>query len=142
MVPLDLPLLESRLRAAMGVRSAADLERRLNEAGVPAAKVRRLGEFLSEWQSVGMAQGFKCYTQGERQVRTPGPGFHFFDEASWPAQRGPELGGESEEILSGLGVPEAAIRQLVNSGVVLDPHLRVAKEDKSSTPRAATVARL
>ena len=130
-VPVDLPLLEGRLRAALAVHSAVDLERRLNEAGIPSAKVRRLGDFLGEWQSAGMAQGFKSYPQGDRHVRTPGPGFHFLDEGSWPAQQGPELGGDSAAVLTGLGLDDVAISQLVTSGIVLGPQRRAVNVDKS-----------
>lgn len=117
-VPLDLPVLQTRLNDAMSVRSADEMEQRLNEHGIPAAKVRRLGEFLKEWQASGTAQGLKAYPQNDRQVHTPGPGFHFRDETDWPVQGAPVLGQDNGAILGSLGLDSDAIRDLVHAGVL------------------------
>ena len=47
-VAKNLPRLQQTFGDAFAQRSAADMETRLNAVGVPAARVRRLGEFLDE----------------------------------------------------------------------------------------------
>jgi crotonobetainyl-CoA:carnitine CoA-transferase CaiB-like acyl-CoA transferase len=54
-VPRDVPALHARLEAAFAVRSAAALESALAAAGVPAARVRSLSGFMSEWGRGGLA---------------------------------------------------------------------------------------
>jgi crotonobetainyl-CoA:carnitine CoA-transferase CaiB-like acyl-CoA transferase len=63
-------LLATRLRDC----SAADLEQRLNTAGVPAARVRTLREFTQEAVSTGMLQPI-VLGEGEAQAATPGLGW-------------------------------------------------------------------
>ncbi|MBX3608754.1 MAG: CoA transferase [Hydrogenophaga sp.] len=76
-VARDLPYLRERFNAAFASRSAADMEERLNAEGVPAARVRSLGEFVRE-----VRDGDKVtmpawqFAQGERRVHTAGLGFH------------------------------------------------------------------
>ena len=53
MVARDLDYLRARFNAAFLSQSAFDMKTRLNAAGVPAAKVRKLGEFLREVDGTG-----------------------------------------------------------------------------------------
>jgi crotonobetainyl-CoA:carnitine CoA-transferase CaiB-like acyl-CoA transferase len=99
----DLPYLREQFAQAFAVRSAADMEERLNAAGVPAARVRRLGEFLRE-----VEEGDKLplaglrFAQGEREVRTPGLGFRSADMQRPASPRpGAESLGESTRRLLG-----------------------------------------
>lgn len=46
----DMAYLRGRFNTAFAQRSARDMEQQLNAAGVPAARVRKLGEFLDEVQ--------------------------------------------------------------------------------------------
>lgn len=117
-VPLDFPYVQGRLAEAFARQSAAVMEERLGQVAVPAARVRRLGEFLQESQATGMDQGFKAYTQGGRLVRTPGPGFRFMDEAHWPPQAGPALGQDNEALLAEIGLDNQVIWKLVSNGVL------------------------
>lgn len=101
-VARDLPYLRERFSAAFAVRSAADMEQRLNAVGVPAARVRKLGEFLREiegGQQLPLA-GLR-FTQGERVVRTPGLGFRSAGlDATAAARPGAESLGHSTGRLS------------------------------------------
>ena len=67
-----------RFRDLLAVRlagqSAVDLERRLNAAGVPAARVRTLREFTREAVSTGLLQP-ALLGEGEAQALTPGLGW-------------------------------------------------------------------
>lgn len=117
-VPQDLPYIHQHLSEAFARQSAEELESRLNDIGVPAAKVRRLGEFMQEWQALGMAGGFKTYTQGPRVVRTPGPGFRFMDESQWPQLAGPDLGQDNSALLAEAGYSDDTVRYLVSQGIL------------------------
>ena len=63
-----------RLAQALLARSAQDWEERLQAAGVPAARLRDLGEFMQEAQAVG-AFVPTLLQQGGVQVATPGLGW-------------------------------------------------------------------
>jgi crotonobetainyl-CoA:carnitine CoA-transferase CaiB-like acyl-CoA transferase len=62
------------LVARLAGQSAADLERRLNAAGVPAARVRTLREFTREAVSTGLLQ-LALLGEGDAQAPTPGLGW-------------------------------------------------------------------
>ena len=134
-VPLDFPYVQGRLAEAFARQSAAVMEERLSQVAVPAARVRRLGEFLQESQATGMDQGFKAYTQGGRLVRTPGPGFRFMDEAHWPPQAGPGLGQDNEALLAEIGLEGDAVRKLVADGVLLRSTREDAVRDEPAASR-------
>ncbi|SIR76599.1 CaiB/BaiF CoA-transferase family protein [Pseudacidovorax sp. RU35E] len=78
LVASDLDFLRSNLWAAFATRSAAELESALNAAGVAAAKVRTIGEFLREVDDGSkIALSGLHVEQNGRVVRTPGVGFGF-----------------------------------------------------------------
>lgn len=62
------------LAARLAGQSAVDLERRLNAAGVPAARVRTLREFTREAVSTGLLQP-ALLGEDESQALTPGLGW-------------------------------------------------------------------
>jgi crotonobetainyl-CoA:carnitine CoA-transferase CaiB-like acyl-CoA transferase len=77
---------------------------RLNAVGVPAARVRRLGEFLRE------TDGTDCvtlpdyrFTQNGHTVRTPGLGFSMADDGGPSAQGAESLGQSNAALLAELG---------------------------------------
>ena len=111
-VARDLPYLQTCFRDAFAVRSATEMEERLNAVGVPAARVRRLGEFLKEAESgKSIASPSVAYAHGDSQLRTPGLGFRYrFDGA--PTRTGaPSLGQDNASLLAELGFgPQAALR--------------------------------
>lgn len=102
-VAKDLPYLRQQFSRAFAQRSAAEMEERLNRAGVPAARVRKLGEFLREVEDGDkLALGGLRFAQGERVVRTAGLGFRTGDMAAAAALRpGAESLGESNHRLLG-----------------------------------------
>lgn len=117
-VARDLPRLRQALGQAFARHSAADMEQRLNALGVPAARVRRLGEFLDEVQD-GSKASFQplSIAQGERTVRTPGLGFLWGDSAG-PVAGAPGLGRDTHALLAELGLDAGAIAALQAAQVV------------------------
>ncbi len=113
----DLPALQTRFHQAFAGHSAADMEKRLNAVGVPAARVRRLGEFMGEAQAAG-ALAPVSYQQAGTGVHTPGLGFRFSDASSAPGAAAPGLGHDSRGLLRELGMDDAAIDALCTAGVL------------------------
>jgi crotonobetainyl-CoA:carnitine CoA-transferase CaiB-like acyl-CoA transferase len=118
-VPRDTAYVLGRLRAAFEGRSAAELETRLNNAGVPAARVRKLGEFLREVDDTGSVKlpDFR-FSQGTQEVRTRGLGFSFAQDGG-PSARGAEtLGRSTQALLTEMGLEADAVAALGRAGVV------------------------
>jgi crotonobetainyl-CoA:carnitine CoA-transferase CaiB-like acyl-CoA transferase len=104
-VAKDVEYLRQQFYAAFATRSAAEMERRLNAAGVPAARVRNLGEFLREARS-GDAISLPDvrFRQNGRQVCTAGMGFQYVG-APQGLRPGVEHLGESNDALLAAMVP-------------------------------------
>ncbi|AYQ28016.1 MULTISPECIES: hypothetical protein [unclassified Polaromonas] len=118
-VPRDTAYVLGRPRAAFEGRSAAELETRLNNAGVPAARVRKLGEFLREVDDTGSVKlpDFR-FSQGMQEVRTRGLGFSFAQDGE-PSARGAEtLGHSTQALLTEMGLEADAVAALGLAGVV------------------------
>jgi crotonobetainyl-CoA:carnitine CoA-transferase CaiB-like acyl-CoA transferase len=93
-VARDFEYLRARLRAAFAERSAARLEQELNAAGVPAARVRTLGEFLRE------APGRVTLPLFEFSgTRTSGLGFEFAEDGGAASRGAPTLGADNADLL-------------------------------------------
>lgn len=109
----DLPYVRQCFQDAFATRSATDMETQLNAAGVPAARVRKLGEFLDEVQS-GNAIALRATSyvqQGGREVRTPGLGFSYrFDGA--PSTTGAPSLGQDNPMLTKLGFGPGAVKTI------------------------------
>lgn len=116
-VARDLPALQARFREAFATRSAAEMEVQLNAVGVPAARVRRLGEFLHEAQAAG-ALSPMSYQQADTGVHTPGLGFRLAGAPHAPGAAAPGLGHDSRTLLRELGRSDAAIDALCSAGVL------------------------
>lgn len=93
-VARDLPYLSAQLRAAFAQQSADDMERQLNERGVPAARVRTIDQFLDEMRA-GAGARLHRYLQDGREVVTAGLGFHFEDDQAGVLRTGAERLGAS-----------------------------------------------
>ena len=122
-VARDLDYLRSRFNAAFRERNAVDLETALNAVGVPAARVRRLGEFLRETDGTQrVTLPVKTFQQDGRVVRTTGLGFQYASDGHGDGHgetRGAEaLGCSSRSLLAELGVPPQAVAQMARDGVV------------------------
>ena len=110
-VARDLPRLRQQFTEAFARQPAAPMEERLNAVGVPAARVRRLGEFLDEVQS-GDKLTFAplAFEQGARTVHTPGLGFACHDDEPLTAPGAPALGQDTRALLTELGLcPEQVV---------------------------------
>lgn len=111
--------LQQRFSDAFAPRSAAEMEAQLNAVGVPAARVRKLGEFLDEVEHGDKLrlQPFS-FAQGQRKVRTPGLGFRYRDEGGPCPTAAPSLGQDTLELLTQWGLEEQAIAALVSAGAI------------------------
>jgi crotonobetainyl-CoA:carnitine CoA-transferase CaiB-like acyl-CoA transferase len=118
-VPRDTGYVLGRLRAAFEGRSAAGLETQLNSAGVPAARVRKLGEFLREVDTTGCVTlpDFR-FSQGAQEVRTRGLGFSFAQEGESSARGAEALGHSTHALLTEMGLEADAVAALGRAGVV------------------------
>ena len=99
-VARNLAYVQGCFNEAFATRSAVEMESRLNAVGVPAARVRKLGEFLDEAQTDGGAGLVPAaYGEGAGAVRTPGLGFRYrFDGAGKPGGA-PSLGSDTQALL-------------------------------------------
>jgi len=118
-VARNLPYLQQRFRDAFALRSATEMEVRLNSVGVPAARVRKLGEFLDEVEVGGGVKLPPCsHAQGASQVRTPGLGFRYRDEGEAVPVGAPSLGQDTRALLTEIGFDCEAIETLYAAGTV------------------------
>ncbi|MET4576840.1 CaiB/BaiF CoA transferase family protein [Ottowia thiooxydans] len=100
-VARDLDYVRQQFNAAFATRSARDMEEQLNAVGVPAARVRRLGEFLDEVEDGSkLSLPIRRYAQGERTVRTPGLGFRLAGQDTSVQAGAPTLGQHTDALLA------------------------------------------
>jgi crotonobetainyl-CoA:carnitine CoA-transferase CaiB-like acyl-CoA transferase len=118
-VPRDTPYVTRLLRTAFESHSAFELEERLGAAGVPAARVRKLGEFLREADETHCVElpDFR-FRQGAHTVRTRGMGFAFAQEGEASLGGAEALGQSTEAVLQSANVSDDTIRQLRDAGVI------------------------
>ena len=93
-VARDFDYLRAKLRSAFAQRPAAELERELNGAGVPAARVRTLGEFLREAPGKVTLPMFEL-----PQAKTPGLGFELAQDGKPEPRGAPPLGADNAALL-------------------------------------------
>ena len=109
-VARDVDYLRRQFNEAFAGRSARDMEEQLNAIGVPAARVRKLGEFLDEVESGSLLPlPTRTYQQGDRQVRTPGIGFEYLGRASTEHGWAPSLGEHSAALLGEIKAGSAVV---------------------------------
>ena len=126
-VARDLDGLRRTFTQAFAGQSAAALEDRLNALGVPAARVRRLGEFLDEVQGGDKATFTPfAFGPGARPVRTPGLGFRASGPTPAAQTTAPALGQDTRALLRGLGLSDCEIDRLHRSAIV---RVRVCKAE-------------
>ena len=84
--------------------TALEWERRLDEAGVPAAKVRSLDETLAEdhAKTRAFAQTM-AWNRLPQEIHLPTLGFKVNNEVVGPTSSPPALGGDTDEILRAVG---------------------------------------
>jgi crotonobetainyl-CoA:carnitine CoA-transferase CaiB-like acyl-CoA transferase len=108
------------LRSVFAQNSAHHWERVLNDAGVPAARVRRLDETLAEGQLATRAV-LQSYPGNEADALPDAlPTAAFTFEHGGPSIRSgpPTIGQHTEEILDELGYDAAVRRRLEKQGIV------------------------
>lgn len=110
--------LRPALDAAFLARDAAEWEALLNEAGVPAGRVRKLSQMLEEDHA--KARGFTVprSVEGGVTVHVPTAGFKVDGALLSPEAAAPRLGQDSRSVLTELGLPPAEIDALIASGIV------------------------
>jgi crotonobetainyl-CoA:carnitine CoA-transferase CaiB-like acyl-CoA transferase len=114
-----LAYLQQCFRDAFAARSAAQMEERLNAVGVPAARVRKLGEFLDEVDQGGAIDlAGQRYTQGDTTVRTPGLGFRYRFDGEGNGIGAPTLGRDNPALLAELGLGPAAVDALCDARAI------------------------
>lgn len=119
-VARDLEGLRAVFRAAFATRSAVAMEAELNAAGVPAARVRHIGEFFDEVQGGAQLTLPLVESAGvENVVRTPGIGYDAAPDRPGTAAPAPHLGEHTVSVLRWAGLSETEIGELVEAGVVV-----------------------
>lgn len=135
-VARDTPRARRILHEAFGQYSARELEGRLNAVGVPAARVRRLGEFLTEFQDGALLRiGQRSYDGLAGLVRTPGLGIDWPGDERLPTVGAPQLGDATTELLGELGLQASDIEKLHGEHV-----LACAPESSGAAIRPPRVA--
>ena len=118
-VARDLPYVQQCFRDAFAGRSAAEMEQQLNAVGVPAARVRRLGEFLTEAASP-QALGLPVheFQQAQQSVRTAGLGFRYRQAPAASVAGAPAHGADTEALLAELGYGAEQVAALRASATI------------------------
>lgn len=118
-VPNDQGYVVAHLQKAFSAHSATQLEARLNHAGVPAARVRKLEEFLQEVDSTGCVNlpDYR-FEQHQRKLRSRGIGFAFAQDGGPTPDGAPALGQDTYAILTAAGLSDATIAELERAGVI------------------------
>jgi len=94
-VARDFDYLAQQLHGAFASRKAVAMEQALNAEGVPAVRVRSLGEFLAEAPGKVTLPMFE-FPDG---VKTPGLGFAYAEDGGCAPGGAPALGADNEELL-------------------------------------------
>ena len=117
-VAKDTEYVRERLRDTFRGRSASEMEGLLAAVGVPAARVRRLGEFLKEAATGQVPLPDFRFEQADATVHTSGLGFDYAADGG-PSPHGAQaLGASTRGLLEELGITAERIDRLVQSGVV------------------------
>ncbi|WP_323029067.1 CoA transferase [Castellaniella defragrans] len=118
-VPNDRGYVADRLRQAFAAHSAMRLEAQLAQAGVPAARVRKLEEFLHEADASGcVSLPDHRFRQGGREVRTHGIGFVFEQDGGPTPAGAPSLGQGGKAVLLRAGLDGRRIAELERAGIL------------------------
>ena len=112
----DLELIENRLSN----RKASEWETILNDAGVPAARVRTLGESLNEGQIAerNVLGTVEPHPLGPGPTQLPVAGFEYATNGPTLSKAPPRMGEHTEEILRSLGYSAGRIEDLRHAGIV------------------------
>jgi len=107
------------IQNALAKESATELELRLNERGVPAAKVRTLAEFLDELlHSENIKTSFMEFEQSNKTIKTAGLGFTFDQGEQLVKTGSPTLGQHNYELLKSIGIKEDQITKMLAANLL------------------------
>ena len=109
------------LREIMKTRTAQEWEDLINEAGVPAARVRRVDEALQEAQvaSRGVLRDNEQAPDNGQRLKAPAAAFGYLHGGPALHSPAPGLGEHSAAILAEIGYDADRIVALESSGVIL-----------------------
>ena len=112
-------LVKQKIQKVFAENSAADLEVRLNEVGVPAAKVRTLSEFLDELiEGTNVTAPFMTFEQANKTIKTAGLGFTLDNGAQLINDPAPSLGEHTHDLLKEIGISEDQISKMLAANVL------------------------
>jgi len=116
-----LPIDRAGLQCVLRLQSAQTWEDLLNDAGVPAARVRSLDEALahSQVQSRQVLQSAQGLSDGYVDLKVPVAAFSYKHDGPAIQQHAPGHGQHSREVLREIGLDDQRIAQLEQSGVVM-----------------------
>jgi formyl-CoA transferase len=114
----------------LATKTADEWEAHFNDAGVPAARVRRIDEALQhpQTQSRQVLQQSDTIPETGLQLKAPVAAFNFAHGGPTLTRPAPRLGEHSHQVLSELGYSDDDISQLAARGTVY-------LEEYSSTPK-------
>jgi crotonobetainyl-CoA:carnitine CoA-transferase CaiB-like acyl-CoA transferase len=107
-----------RMGERLATASAEHWERMLNQAGVPAARVRSMTEVVDEGHPAARGVVQPAPGSGEAPVLVPGSGVVIDGAMAGPSGPVPELGAATVEILTRFGFSTAEIDALLADGTV------------------------
>jgi crotonobetainyl-CoA:carnitine CoA-transferase CaiB-like acyl-CoA transferase len=111
--------LRAELIAVFAAGDALEWENKLDEAGVPAAKVRSLDETLADDQAQARQFTARLDVPGSsRDIHVPTLGFKVNGNAVCPTSTPPALGRDTHSVLSALGYNEDELAKLAEKGVI------------------------
>lgn len=112
-------LVKQIIQNALSEALVAELEMRLNEAGVPAAKVRTLPEFLDELlEGKNVTSSFMTFKQANKVIKTAGLGFTLDEGKQLVTDSTPTLGQHNYELLRSIGVSEDQITKMLAANLL------------------------
>jgi len=112
-------IVRQKIQNALENNSAVELEVRLNEVGVPAAKVRSLSEFLDELiEGKNIKIPFMAFKQPNKTIKTAGLGFTLDNGIQLATNTTPSLGEHTYELLKSIGISEDQITKMLAANIL------------------------
>ena len=112
-------LVKQKIQKVFAENSAIELKDRLNEVGVPAAKLRTLPEFLDELlEGTNVTTPFMTFKQANKTIKTAGLGFTLDKGTQLVTNTTPTLGQQTHELLKSIGISEDQITKMLAANVL------------------------